>query len=44
MSDVHFVSSLMDINLTFEDAMEWEEVGVDRMANSHSGWWAQNGH
>ena len=37
LSDVHFVSSLMDVNLTFEDAMKWEEVGVDRFAYGPNG-------
>jgi len=31
MRDVHFVSQLGDINLTYEDAMNWEEFHVDRV-------------
>ena len=37
MDDVQFVSSLMDINLSFEDAMEWEEIHVDRFAYGTNG-------
>lgn len=37
MSDVQFVSSLMDINLTYEDAMNWEETYVDRIAYGPNG-------
>jgi hypothetical protein len=31
MTDVHFISQLGEINLTFSDAMNWEEVHVDRL-------------
>lgn len=37
MRDVQFVSSLMDINLTCEDAMKWEEVAVERFAYGPNG-------
>ncbi|NNC63906.1 MAG: hypothetical protein HKN84_03895 [Gammaproteobacteria bacterium] len=37
MSDVHFVSSPMDMNLTFEDAMKWEEDGVEKFACEPNG-------
>ena len=37
MRNVLFVSCLMDINLTFEDAMKWEEVAVDRFAYGPNG-------
>lgn len=37
MEDVNFVSSLMDINLTFDEAMKWEEVAVDRFAYGPNG-------
>ena len=37
MTDVHFISSLMDINLTYEDAMNWEELSVDRFAYGPNG-------
>ncbi len=37
MRDVHFISSLMDINLTYEDAMNWEELSVDRFAYGPNG-------
>lgn len=35
--DAHFVSALMDINLTYEDAMKWEELEVDRIASDSYG-------
>lgn len=37
MKDVLFVSSLMDINLTYDDAMKWEEVAVDRFSYGPNG-------
>jgi hypothetical protein len=37
MRNVQFISSLMDINLTFEDAMAWEELHVDRVAYGPNG-------
>jgi hypothetical protein len=37
MEDVHFASSLMDINLTYEQAMKWEEVAVERFAYGPNG-------
>ena len=37
MTDVHFSSYLSDINLTFEDAMNWEEQKVDRIAYGPNG-------
>jgi len=37
LRDVHFISSLMDINLTYEDAMNWEELHVDRVAYGPNG-------
>jgi hypothetical protein len=33
MTDVLFTSSLRNINLTYEDAMNWEEISVDKIAN-----------
>ncbi|TVQ39181.1 MAG: hypothetical protein EA384_07195 [Spirochaetaceae bacterium] len=30
-SDVHFISQLGEINLSYHDAMNWEEVHVDRL-------------
>lgn len=37
MMDVQFVSSLMDINLSFDDAMLWEEIHVKRFAYGPNG-------
>lgn len=37
INDVLFVSALMDINLTFEDAMNWEERNVDNVAYGPNG-------
>jgi len=37
LSNVLFVSTLIDINLTFEDAMDWEELHVDKFANGPNG-------
>lgn len=37
MDDVHFASSLMDINMTYEQAMKWEEVAVERFAYGPNG-------
>jgi len=37
IKDVLFTSSLMDINLTYEDAMNWEEYGVDKFAYGPNG-------
>ena len=37
MRDVQFISALIDINLTFEDAMNWEEQNVDRVAYGPNG-------
>jgi len=37
IADVQFTSSLMDINLKFEDAMNWEEQHVDRIAYGPNG-------
>ena len=37
MKDVLFVSSLMDINLTYEDAMKWEEITVDKWSSDDYG-------
>lgn len=37
LSDVLFTSSLIDINLTFEDAMDWEEHHVDKFAYGPNG-------
>ena len=37
LSDVLFVSSLLDVNLTFEDAMDWEEHHVDKFAYGPNG-------
>ena len=31
MTDVHFVSKLSQVNLTYEEAMSWEEFRVDRL-------------
>jgi hypothetical protein len=36
-NDVLFVSSLMFINMTYEDAMQWEEIAVDRWASDKYG-------
>ena len=35
MDDVHFSSTLVDVNLTYEEAMNWEEQNVDRIANDY---------
>ena len=37
MNDIQFVSSLMDINMEYEMAMQWEEVAVDRFAYGPNG-------
>jgi len=37
LRDVLFVSSLLDVNLTFEDAMDWEELHVDKFAYGPNG-------
>jgi hypothetical protein len=37
IKDVLFISSLMDINLKYEDAMLWEELNVDRVAYGPQG-------
>ena len=37
LKDVYYVSSLMDINLNFEDAMNWEEKYVDKIASDSKG-------
>lgn len=37
MNDVLFTSSLIDLNQTFEDAMNWEERNVDRVAYGPNG-------
>ena len=37
MKNVLFISSLMDINLSYEDAMNWEELHVDRVAYGPNG-------
>jgi len=37
LSDVLFVSSLLDINLTFEQAMDWEELHVEKLAYGPNG-------
>jgi hypothetical protein len=37
LRDVLFVSSLMDINMTYNDAMDWEEFNVDRVAYGPNG-------
>jgi hypothetical protein len=37
IKDVVFISSLMDINLTYEDAMKWEEYTVDTVAYGPNG-------
>ncbi len=37
MKYVHFVSSLMDINMTYEQAMKWEEVAVEKFAYGPNG-------
>ncbi len=33
-TDVHFVSQLGDTNLTYEDAMNWEELHVDQLGSN----------
>lgn len=37
ISDVLITSGLMDINLTYEDAMNWEELNVDKVAYGPNG-------
>lgn len=37
INDVLFVSVLMDVNMTFEDAMNWEEQNVDNVAYGPNG-------
>ena len=37
MTDVHYISTLMDINMTYEDAMNWEELYVDKVAYGPNG-------
>jgi hypothetical protein len=37
MTNVHFISHLRDINLTYQDAMDWEERTVDRVAYGPNG-------
>jgi hypothetical protein len=37
IEDVLIVSALMDINLSYNDAMNWEEVNVDRVAAGPNG-------
>jgi len=37
LRDVLFVSSLLDVNLTFEDAMNWEELHVEKLAYGPNG-------
>lgn len=37
IKDVLFTSSLMDINRSYEEAMEWEEAYVDRYASDSQG-------
>ncbi|MCP4459980.1 MAG: hypothetical protein GY816_18450 [Cytophagales bacterium] len=37
IKDVLFVSALMDINMTYEDAMNWEERNVDKVAYGPNG-------
>jgi hypothetical protein len=37
MKDIYFLSCLIDINLTYEDAMNWEEQGVDKIAYGPNG-------
>ena len=37
MRDVLFVSSLIDINMTYEEAMEWEEIYVDQVSYGPNG-------
>jgi len=37
LSDVLFVSSLLDVNLTFEQAMDWEELHVEKFAYGPNG-------
>ena len=37
LSDVLFVSSLLDVNLTFEQAMDWEEIHVEKFAYGPNG-------
>ena len=34
IADVHFVSHLVNINLTYKDAMNWEEYYVDRVGSN----------
>ena len=37
MIDVHYISTLMDINMTYEEAMNWEELYVDKVAYGPNG-------
>ena len=37
LRDVMFVSSLLDVNLTFEEAMDWEELHVEKLAYGPNG-------
>lgn len=37
LKDVLFVSSLLDVNLTYEDAMNWEELHVNKLAYGPNG-------
>ena len=37
LSDVLFISQLSDINLEFEDAMNWEEIFVDEIGSGPNG-------
>ena len=37
MEDVHYVSTLNDINMSYEEAMRWEEVAVERYAYGPNG-------
>ena len=37
INDVLFLSALMDINMTYEDAMNWEERNVDKIAYGPNG-------
>ncbi|MBD3352733.1 MAG: hypothetical protein GF364_14695 [Candidatus Lokiarchaeota archaeon] len=37
LENVLFISILMELNMTFEDAMNWEEKYVDKIANDRQG-------
>lgn len=37
LSGVHFISTLREINMTYEDAMNWEEKNVDKIAYGSNG-------